>query len=35
MSDKSSKPVKITIDKAVEAPIASMWDAWNNPADIR
>ena len=26
--------MKITIETVVNAPIAKVWDAWNNPADI-
>ena len=27
--------MKITIEKAVKAPITRVWDAWNSPADIQ
>ena len=27
--------MKITIETVVNAPIAKVWDAWNNPADIQ
>src|SRR5688500_3272959 len=27
--------MKITIDTVVNAPIARIWDAWNNPEDIK
>ena len=27
--------MKITIEKAVKAPITRVWDAWNTPADIQ
>ena len=27
--------MKITVEKAVKAPIARVWDAWNSPADIQ
>jgi uncharacterized protein YndB with AHSA1/START domain len=27
--------VKITVETAVKAPIAKVWDAWNNPDDIK
>ena len=27
--------MKITIDTVVNAPIAKVWDAWNNPEDIK
>ena len=26
--------MKITVEKAVKAPITRVWDAWNTPADI-
>ena len=29
------KPVKITIEKAVNARLDTVWDAFNNPADIK
>ncbi len=27
--------MKITVETVVKAPIAKVWDAWNNPADIK
>ena len=27
--------MKITVEKAVKAPITRVWDAWNTPADIQ
>ena len=27
--------MKITVETAVKAPIAKVWDAWNNPDDIK
>jgi uncharacterized protein YndB with AHSA1/START domain len=29
-----SKPIKITIETKIAAPIADVWNAWNAPADI-
>jgi uncharacterized protein YndB with AHSA1/START domain len=28
-------PMKITVESTVKAPIAKVWDAYNNPADIK
>ena len=27
--------MKITVETVVDAPVGTVWDAWNNPADIR
>ncbi len=28
-------PVKITVETLVKAKLTDVWDAWNNPADIK
>jgi uncharacterized protein YndB with AHSA1/START domain len=32
---KKESAVKITVETVVKAPINTVWDAWNNPADIK